>query len=273
MIILIICLIPANVLCVPSLVKNAKTAAKPAQLSMCPSTESDVKISKIRNDEVHFDDNRTRRNAPDIEPPIQWSYLRQYICGPTNSNCMRDERLRPDFLKKISKIASYDWASKGFPISKEHFADGNHFNSVNLSGRREGPLYVEEPNFVLVKEEPQSDLLDTFYRDDPFIPQRGRKSDNKSKLVNSFNGMLTPTPKDRNLLQNHPANTMTMTRQFEQSKKLASPIYDMCCQQGMYGSTGISKLCFVRCYSRGMKVDMEDIENYDYSMPQEVEII
>lgn len=71
----------------------------------------------------------------------------------------RFNQMRPDLLKKISKIASYDWAAKGFPIAKEHFADGNTWNSVNLSGRREGPLYVEEPNFVLVKEEPQMDLL------------------------------------------------------------------------------------------------------------------
>lgn len=66
--------------------------------------------------------------------------------------------MRPDFLKKISKIAAYDWAAKGFPISKEHFEDANLWNSVNLSGRREGPLYVEEPEFVLVKEEPHSEL-------------------------------------------------------------------------------------------------------------------
>lgn len=71
--------------------------------------------------------------------------------------------MRPDFLKKISKIASYDWAAKGFPISKEHFADANLWNSVNLSGRREGPLYVEEPNFVLVKEEPHSELLGIYW--------------------------------------------------------------------------------------------------------------
>lgn len=69
--------------------------------------------------------------------------------------------MRPDFLKKMSKIASYDWA-KGFPLSKEHFADGNPWNSVNLSGRREGPLYVEEPKFVLVKEEPHSEHLGKF---------------------------------------------------------------------------------------------------------------
>lgn len=94
MIIFIIFLIPANVLCIPSLVKNVKPAHKPTQISMCPSTESDVKISKIRNNDMNVDDNRTRRNAPnlDVEPPIQWSYLRQYICGPTNPNCMRDDR-------------------------------------------------------------------------------------------------------------------------------------------------------------------------------------
>lgn len=73
--------------------------------------------------------------------------------------------MRPDFLKKISKIAAYDWAAKGFPIPKEHFADANLWNSVNLSGRREGPLYVEEPDFVLVKEEPHTELsgMDNIY--------------------------------------------------------------------------------------------------------------
>lgn len=231
--------------------------------------------------------------------------------------------MRPDFLKKMSKIASYDWASKGFPISKEHFGDGNSWNSVNLSGRREGPLYVEEPNFVLVKEEPHAELLgikqwlhsivklinvlriipcfqvihilktltilrwmlairnsilyqhtltchfyfaDAFYRDDPFIPQRGRKSGNKSKF-----GM--PTQTDRNIIQKQQVNTVTMTHQVEQSKKSALPIYDICCQQGLSSSTGMSKLCFVRCYSKGLKMDMKDIDNYDFMMPQDLETI
>ncbi len=49
-------------------------------------------------------------------------------------------------------------------MSKEHFADANSWNSVNLSGRREGPFYVEEPT-VLVKEEPHSDLLGTYLVD------------------------------------------------------------------------------------------------------------
>lgn len=85
--------------------------------------------------------------------------------------------------------------------------------------------------------------------------------------MNSFNGMLTtPTKKDKNLFQNQQVNTMTMTREFEQSKKSASPIYDICCQQGMASSTGMSKLCFIRCYSK-------DVDNYDYLMPQEVDII
>lgn len=95
MIIFIIFLVPANILCIPSLVKNVKPAHKPTQILMCPSTESDVKIAKIRNDDIKIDDeNRTRRNAPnlDVEPPIQWSYMRQFICGPTNPNCMRDDR-------------------------------------------------------------------------------------------------------------------------------------------------------------------------------------
>ncbi len=87
--------------------------------------------------------------------------------------------------------------------------------------------------------------------------------------------MLTPTPKDKNQL----VNTMAVTRQYEQSKRFASPIYDICCQKGMYSSsTGISKLCFVRCYSSdgyvdGLKMNLKDVENYGYLMPQEVEII
>lgn len=93
----------------------------------------------------------------------------------------------------------------------------------------------------------------------------------KLKLANSFNGMLTPIKK--NLFQNQQVNTKTLPRQFEQSKKSALPIYDSCCPQGISSSTGISKLCFIRCYSKGMKTDMKDIENYNFLMPQEVEII
>lgn len=31
--------------------------------------------------------------------------------------------------------------------------DVNIWNSLNLSGRREGPFYVDEPDFVLTQEE------------------------------------------------------------------------------------------------------------------------
>lgn len=92
---LLIFLIPANVLCIPLVVKNdvKPVAHKPlSRIPMCPSTESDVNTKIKNNNVMNVDDNRTRRNAPDVEPPIQWSYLRQYICGPSNSNCMRDER-------------------------------------------------------------------------------------------------------------------------------------------------------------------------------------
>lgn len=66
---------------------------------------------------------------------------------------------------------------------------------------------------------------------------------------------------------------MNMNRQFEQIKKATLPIYDMCCQQGMSSNTGMSKLCYVRCYSEGLKTDSRDGKNYDFLMPQEVEII
>lgn len=110
MIIFIIFLIPANIVCIPSLVKNVKPAHKPTQILMCPSaSESDVKIAKIRNDDTKIDENRTRRNAPnlDVEPPIQWSYMRQFICGPTNPNCMRDDRYIEliENLFKINKLS------------------------------------------------------------------------------------------------------------------------------------------------------------------------
>lgn len=78
--------------------------------------------------------------------------------------------------------------------------------------------------------------------------------------------MLTPIiKKKKNLFQNQQVNTKTLPRQYEQSKK--SAIYDICCPQGSSSSTGISKLCFMRCYSEGMKADMKDIENYDFLMP------
>lgn len=79
------------------------------------------------------------------------------------------------------------------------------------------------------------------------------------------------------LSQNQQVNAMTMNGQIKESKRSALPIHDICCQQGLVGSNGISKLCFVRCYSKDIKTDMKDMkdmENYDYKMtPQEVEII
>lgn len=128
-------------------------------------------------------------------------------------------------------------------------------------------------NWILYQHTPTYNFYfaDAFYRDDPFIPQRGRKSGNKSKFLHSFTGM--PTQTDRNIVQKQQVNTVTMTRQTEQSKKSALPIYDICCQQGLSSSTGISKLCFVRCYSKGLKMDMKDIKNYDFMMAQDLETI
>lgn len=124
-------------------------------------------------------------------------------------------------------------------------------------------------------------ISDAFYKDDPFIPQRGRKSDNKLKLGNYYNHLLTKTKRSSDAANNYFRNQKGSVSQKQQvnqpikeSKKSALPIHDICCQQGMAGSNGISKLCFVRCYSKGMKMDLKDMENYDYKMmPQEVEII
>lgn len=71
--------------------------------------------------------------------------------------------------------------------------DVNIWNSLNLSGRREGPFYVDEPDFVLTQEERArpsrmlgkhvtlqyrenvNGLCISDYVSDPFIPQRGRR--------------------------------------------------------------------------------------------------
>lgn len=64
-----------------------------------------------------------------------------------------------------------------------------------------------------------------------------------------------------------------MNRQIQKSKKSATPLHDMCCQQGFAGSNGISKLCFIRCYGKGMKIELNDMGNYDSKMtPQELDL-
>ncbi|XP_028896120.2 uncharacterized protein LOC114804018 isoform X2 [Zeugodacus cucurbitae] len=52
-----------------------------------------------------------------------------------------------------------------------------NWKKLNLSGHLEPPLMVEEPNYVIVRREQLEDDQQTGsqYKDDPFIPPRGRK--------------------------------------------------------------------------------------------------
>lgn len=40
-----------------------------------------------------------------------------------------------------------------WPVTDEYSNDVSIWNSLNLSGRREGPLYVDEPDYVLTQQE------------------------------------------------------------------------------------------------------------------------
>lgn len=63
-------------------------------------------------------------------------------------------RVQNDFLKQIPRMAEItvptnylDWKSKQLNLPTDVGINKN----VNLSGRREGPLYAEEPNYVLLR--------------------------------------------------------------------------------------------------------------------------
>ncbi|XP_013110335.2 uncharacterized protein LOC106089109 [Stomoxys calcitrans] len=70
-----------------------------------------------------------------------------------------------------------------FANVSEHGADHYHpgmfsWKKLNLSGRLEPPMYVEEPHYVIVRREYDADddlKRGLHSRDDPFIPPRGRK--------------------------------------------------------------------------------------------------
>lgn len=100
--------------------------------------------------------------------------------------------MSPDLVRKLSKLNE---ASSGIGVDNSFLppnfsSDVNIWNSVNLSGRREVPLYVDEPRFIVLNEGETFGnkniysynfitKLETFFHagniDDPFIPQRGKK--------------------------------------------------------------------------------------------------
>lgn len=54
-----------------------------------------------------------------------------------------------DLLKLLPLTLSPDWKSKDLAIP----VDADIWNNLNLSGRREGPLFAEEPNFVMLRND------------------------------------------------------------------------------------------------------------------------
>ncbi|XP_067619352.1 uncharacterized protein natalisin [Eurosta solidaginis] len=75
--------------------------------------------------------------------------------------------------------------------SAEYYHPGMYnWKKLNLSGRLEPPILVEEPHYVIVRREPLDEDMktDTQYKGDPFIPPRGRKHNlpNLDALLNRY---------------------------------------------------------------------------------------
>lgn len=72
------------------------------------------------------------------------------------SHRLNDVRVQHDFLKQIPRRAEItlpssqiDWKSKELNLP----TDVNIWNNLDLSGKREWPLLVEEPHYVLVRSD------------------------------------------------------------------------------------------------------------------------
>ncbi|XP_055716222.1 uncharacterized protein LOC129810019 isoform X2 [Phlebotomus papatasi] len=84
------------------------------------------------------------------------------------------DRFSPKCRQKLPKVGS---------LSPKHISGLRMWKSVNLSGLREGALFAEEPNYLLVRRE-ISDIPGNFDTlRDPFIPPRGRKKSNYNMLL------------------------------------------------------------------------------------------
>ncbi|XP_055384705.1 uncharacterized protein LOC129614240 [Condylostylus longicornis] len=75
-----------------------------------------------------------------------------------------------EILMQKYKLMQNILASLGF----NYFEDLTN-SGLNSSGRREGPLYAEEPKYIVIPKDGGNDLLDSSGFKDFFIPPRGRK--------------------------------------------------------------------------------------------------
>ena len=78
----------------------------------------------------------------------------------------RLSKLRPYLIRKLSKMgnlpAPHELRPSKFKFPMGYFSDDvNIWNNVNQAGRREGPFYVEEPDFILTKEDELPSIFGT----------------------------------------------------------------------------------------------------------------
>ncbi|XP_059622087.1 uncharacterized protein LOC132265426 [Phlebotomus argentipes] len=92
----------------------------------------------------------------------------------------------PDCQQTNSKFAikcrQVKLSSKYPSLSPKRMSGMRMWKSVNLSGLREGALFAEEPNYLLVRRE-TADVPDFDSLRDPFIPPRGRKKSNYNTML------------------------------------------------------------------------------------------
>jgi len=76
-------------------------------------------------------------------PPLKYESLAKII--PSTSDLVWTAR-------KTAAGTNIDRSNKYGPLSEE-YSGMQIWNSVNLSGKRERPLYVDEPQYVIVRRE------------------------------------------------------------------------------------------------------------------------
>lgn len=90
----------------------------------------------------------------------------------------RLNNLQPDLLRKLSRMSDFKAPSNANDLIPRRVTFPTEFStndvdiwrSLNLSGRREGPLYVEEPDFVVRGEsENHAQLFGTYFFKDNIL--------------------------------------------------------------------------------------------------------
>ncbi|XP_055682968.1 uncharacterized protein LOC129789884 [Lutzomyia longipalpis] len=84
---------------------------------------------------------------------------------------------------RFSNCRQVKFSNKISSITPKHISGMRMWKSLNLSGLREGALFAEEPNYLLVRRE-IGDIPENFDAlRDPFIPPRGRKKSNYNMIL------------------------------------------------------------------------------------------